>query len=210
MTHVLPSTTQVTPAWLTAVLKRHLLLGEGDVRAIEQQSNQAFNSHLWHLHATFSEGVPPGVPNRFVLKQNLKAPWAIKSGAQEATFYQTVAELPDHPPVIVPCYDAVVDATTGDSHILLLDLSESHIVPLTREQQLDAGNNLPSDIHLAQAVDALARFHAFWWQHPRWVRALHRSEHGAVMKNILLTRWSGGDRPGTICVHMRPTGSRHG
>jgi hypothetical protein len=167
MISVLPATEQVTPAWLTAVLKRHHLLRHGEVRALEHQPTSAFNSHTLHLHAAFSDDVPPGVPNRFVLKRNLKEPWAIRSGVQEATLYQTVPDLPDHPPVIVPCYEAVVDAATGNSHILLLDLSDTHMVPLTRDQQLDVGNNVPLDVHLDQAVDALAQFHAFWWQHPR-------------------------------------------
>jgi hypothetical protein len=78
-----------------------------------------------------------------------------------------VAALPDHPAMIVPCYDAAYDAQSGNSHLLLHDISDSHIVPVERAKQITLVDNLPTAAHLNQAVDALARFHAYWWQNPR-------------------------------------------
>jgi hypothetical protein len=167
MTNVISSSEQLTSVWLTDVLQRQHLLSTGHVRAIEQRQNAAFNSHVVHLHARFSDDAPANVPDRFVLKRNLDAAWAIDGGVRETRFYQMVAALPDHPSVIVPCYDATIDPQTRNSHLLLHDLSASHVAPLTRDQQLDVGNNLPSNEHLAQAIDTLARVHAFWWQHPQ-------------------------------------------
>ena len=57
----------------------------------------------------------------------------------------------------VPCYAAAYDLETGASHILLKDVSETHTTSLN---PLDGKN-------CELAVAALARLHAFWWDHPR-------------------------------------------
>lgn len=68
--------------------------------------------------------------------------------------------------MLVPCYNAGFDPATGEGHLLLLDVSETHHQPLTRGQQLTPGANVPTDADLRRVVDALARFHAYWWDHP--------------------------------------------
>jgi hypothetical protein len=157
----------VTPEWLTGVLRRDHVLQSGRVVALEKWPNSAFNSHTLHLKPTYSAGEGLSAPARLLLKCSLDTDWARRAGAREAAFYQMVKSLPDHPPVIVRCFDAVHDAASGDSHLLLEDLSESHIIPVERSDQIKLVDNLPSDRHLELAVDALARFHAYWWQHPQ-------------------------------------------
>jgi hypothetical protein len=72
--------------------------------------------------------------------------------------------------------------------VLLEDLSATHRLALTRDQQLTPGENVPADAALMQAVEALARFHAYWWEHPslgsgvaqlgRWFRdAAHHARY---------------------------------
>lgn len=146
------------------ILQRENVLAQEQVLAVEVQPNPAYNSVTTHLKLTFSATVSSSPPERLLLKCNRKEPWAISAGVREVQFYQTVARLPTHPSVIVRCYDAVVDNDTGNSHILLRDLSESHTVPVTRDQQLHPDTSVPSNEHLEQAVDTLARFHAFWWE----------------------------------------------
>jgi hypothetical protein len=161
---------ELTPQWLTEVLRREGVLLAGSVVAIDKQPNSAFNSHTLHLTPIYSETQPGNAPARLLLKCSLPQAWAKRAGAREVGFYQMVQTLPDHPPVIVRCYDAVYDIAPdgeiGDSHILLDDLSESHVIPGPRDKQITLVDNLPTDDHLTQAVDALARFHAYWWQHP--------------------------------------------
>jgi hypothetical protein len=41
------------------------------------------------------------------------------------------------------------------------------MVPVTRERQISFIDNLPSDVHLRQVVEALACFHAYWWENPQ-------------------------------------------
>lgn len=100
-----------------------------------------------------------------MLKRNLAETWAVQAGAREVAFYQTIASLPNRLPMIVQCYDAVYDAATGNSHVLLQDVSATHRPLLTREQVMLVGENVPADVFLHAVVDTLAQFHAYWWEH---------------------------------------------
>jgi hypothetical protein len=157
----------VSPEWLAAILRNNSLLERGRVEAIAVRRNPAFNSVIDHLAVTFSADVSASVPRRLLLKRNLPAEWARPAGVHEAQFYQLVAQLPNHPAVIVPCLDAAFDAETRNSHLLLHDLSDSHAAPLTRDQILDPKTSVPGRAHLEAVIDTLACFHAYWWQHPR-------------------------------------------
>jgi hypothetical protein len=79
-------------------------------------------------------------------------------GRKEVEFYNAIASTMDNPP-LARCYDAVYVPDTGQSHLLLDDLSETHFQP---EPPLP-----PSNLHCEQLMDCLARFHAHWWEHPR-------------------------------------------
>ncbi|MEO8971878.1 MAG: oxidoreductase family protein, partial [Ktedonobacteraceae bacterium] len=70
-----------------------------------------------------------------------------------------------HLPMIIHCFAAEYDETDGTSYILLQDVSETHTPPVTRAQ-LIAYEGVPDQVQLEQVVDAVAQFHAFWWQHP--------------------------------------------
>lgn len=167
MAPILAADEPVSTEWLAAILRSKGLLGEGRVEAIAVRRNPAFNSVIDHLDVTCSADAPASVPRRLLLKRNLPAGWARPAGVREARFYQQVAQLPGHPPVIVPCLDAAFDAETGNSHLLLHDLSDSHAAPITRDEQLDPATNVPERADLEAVIDTLARFHAFWWQHPQ-------------------------------------------
>ncbi|MGH2354518.1 MAG: oxidoreductase family protein [Chloroflexota bacterium] len=158
---------EVSPAWLTTVLRRAGALPRGTVLAVESRRNAAFNSFTTHLALTYDASAPSSSPLRLLLKRSRPEAWAVEAGAREVAFYTTVMPLGDHPPMVVPCYAAEYDAASGESFVLLRDLSDTHEAPLTRDQQLTPGQNVPSAAHLEQVVDALARFHAYWWEHPR-------------------------------------------
>jgi hypothetical protein len=157
---------EVTPEWLTAILRREGALPSGRVVAFEQQPNTAFNSHTRHLAPIYEGQGTDIAPKYLLLKCSLQAAWAQQAGAREVAFYQMVKRMPDHPPIIVRCYDAVIDGESGNSHLLLDDLSDSHIIAVARDRQITFVDHLPTESHLQQTVEALARFHAYWWEHP--------------------------------------------
>ena len=161
MTAILTATDQATPPRLTAILLETGVLPQGEVLGVERRANEAFNSSIAHLTLTYTAMAPPAAPRQVLLKLN-----ADGDGEHEVAFYRLVAELAAPLPMLVPCYAAAYDPASGASHILLADLSATHAAPVTRAQVL-SGAGLPSDAHLAGIVDALARFHAYWWEHPR-------------------------------------------
>ena len=155
-----------TPAWLTAVLRQAGALQYGAVQAVESHANAAFNSQLRHLQLQYTPDAAPALPTQLVLKQNLAEDWAIAAGADEVTFYQLVARMPDHPPITIPCLAASADPQTGHSYLLLEDISATHAPPMTRAQQLDTTTSVPAQHQIDACIDTLAQLHAFWWDHP--------------------------------------------
>lgn len=155
----------VTPSWLTAVLREEGLLNRGEVLAVTSEGTGAFNSSMQRLAIQYSNDAPPELGTKMVLKRNIPEPWAIEAGAEEVKFYQLAATLHPSPPALVPCYASAYDPSSGNSYLLLQDLSETHAPPITREQQLSIVHAVPSANDIERIVDTLARHHAYWWDH---------------------------------------------
>ncbi|HEU5199285.1 MAG TPA: oxidoreductase family protein [Ktedonobacterales bacterium] len=162
----LPIPDPITPAWLTTVLRQAGVLGQGTVQAVEQEMTKAFNSAISRLRLQYSADAAPDAPTRLILKRNIAAEWGIEAGAEEVKFYTLVASLPDHPGIIVPCYAATYDEQSGNSYLLLKDVSATHRPPLTHDQQISIVEGIPSTEDIASVVEALANLHAYWWEHP--------------------------------------------
>jgi hypothetical protein len=165
MSQVLAATDSVTAEWLTDVLRAAGALPRGAVTAVAERANAAFNSSATHLTLTYSREAPANAPRHLFLKRNIDTAWARASGANEVAFYRVAAPHLAHLPMVVPCYAADYDEPSGNSCCLLLDVSVTHAAPVTRDE-LIAGQGVPPPVPLAQAVDALAAFHAYWWEHP--------------------------------------------
>ena len=165
MLNALAATDPITTEWLTEALRSAGALPVGAVIACDASANGAFNSTATHLSLSYSADAPPQAPRQLFLKRNLDIAWAIESARDEIIFYQTVAALDARPPMLIPCYLATFDAERGASSLLLRDISKTHAPPRTRDDLL-AGNAVPDEDALDQAIDALAGFHAFWWERP--------------------------------------------
>jgi len=158
ITAPLPPT--VTADYLTAALRKAGVLGEGCVRdVVVERSFDTLLSHIFRLQLRY-EG-PDGGPEFLILKAGLAdrpgGPW--KGGCQEVAFYnQVAAAMSAH---LVPrCFDAHWDTDTGAWHLLLQDLTDSHLAA-TRWP-------LPPTLQQCESiVRARARFHAAWWDDPR-------------------------------------------
>src|SRR5947209_6993070 len=166
MTTYIPVGDHITAVWLTAVLREANVLRRGEVMVVENEATHAFNSFTSHLLLRYSADASPGVPTRLVLKRNVQEDWGVEAGADEVKFYSLVMSLQDHPPVIAPCYAAAYDKESGNSYLLLQDLSATHMPPVTRDQQISIVEGVPSDIYIESVVDTLAHVHAYWWEHP--------------------------------------------
>lgn len=168
MRNAIAAAEQVTPEWLTAVLREQGSLSQGRLTSVVAGPAQAtFGSATWRLRISYSENASSSAPQKLFLKVSNPA---LASGQfdaqqlrQEAIFYSAVAPLMGES-FTIPCYSAVLEPETGASHILLKDVSETHA---TDRNPLRSG-------HAEQAIDCLARLHAFWWDHPRLGRDIGR------------------------------------
>jgi thiamine kinase-like enzyme len=166
MTTYIPVGDQITPAWLTAVLYQSRALQQGEVTAVESEATGAFNSQTNRLFLQYSDDASPEKPTRLVVKRSLQDTWGVEAGADEVKFYNLIASLHDHPRVTVPCYAAAYDDESGNSYLLLQDLSKTHRPPVTRDQQISIVEGVPSAVDIDSVVDTLAQLHAYWWGHP--------------------------------------------
>jgi hypothetical protein len=164
MTYI-PAPDPITPAWLTAVLRESGALMGAEVLAADMTPTSAFNSATSHLRLRYSRDAPPNLPAEMILKRNIPEPWGIEAGAEEVAFYQLIAAQPRRPPAIVPCYAAAYDPASGNSYMLLQDLSATHRHPVTREQLIGITDAVPAADMIDRVVDTLAQHHAYWWNH---------------------------------------------
>lgn len=159
MTPVIVSIEDATPAMLTALLKEAGLLQEQSVISVGVRGNNAFNSTIAHLELHYDKD-GAGAPAKLVLKLNRQG-----AGQEEVTFYGLAKDEDVDTSMLVPCLSAVFEPESGASHLLLLDVSATHEAPVGRDALLGL-KGVPTETHLRGATEALARFHATWWEHP--------------------------------------------
>jgi thiamine kinase-like enzyme len=157
MHKVITDAAQVTPEWLTAVLHKSGCLLQGNVAAVSKKPSPPGFSTIVPLELGYTDDAPPSAPARLVLK--LAGAGELSTGKEEVEFYTRVAAAMSDPPV-VRCYDAVYSEQAGRAHMLMEDLSETHV-------SHPPSMLPPPKAHAEQIVDALARIHAYWWDHPR-------------------------------------------
>ncbi|HKP54335.1 MAG TPA: phosphotransferase [Chloroflexia bacterium] len=165
MVEVVTDVKRVTPAWLTSILCREGVLPQGEVEAVQVRSVEGNSSILSYLTLSYSAYSPPSAPGRLFLKMPRQIDWALEACALEIEFFHVLWAGPPPPSCIIRCYDAAHDPESGLSHLLLDDLSETHLTTITLPQIL-AGDTMPSQSQLEQMVDCIAQFHAYWWEHP--------------------------------------------
>lgn len=147
---------EVTPEWLTDVLRREGCLARGEVAGVRVALSRALVvSSVARLEVSYTGGAQG--PARLFLKVSAPRLQAHFS-RREVDFYKTVARASPELPLI-KCFDAAFSERSGASHLLLEDLMETHAqppVPLP-----------PSARDCELAVESLALLHARWWESPR-------------------------------------------
>ena len=150
MQDVITDIDQIEPVWLTRILQERGMLVHGQVVAIRNQAVHANTATAARLEIDYSEAISPSAPRQLFVKLGRRR--------IEVEFYNRIAPaMPESP--APRCYDAAFAPEAGYSHLLFEDLSATHAAP---EDELP-----PSLADTERLVDALAAFHAHWWQHPR-------------------------------------------
>lgn len=146
---------------LTEVLRRNGVLGGGRVSAVTiGKQFPTILSLVQRLRLTY-EGEAADAPASIIFKTDLPnrpgAGW--ESGRKEVAFYTNVA--PATPAgLLLHCFEAHHDTETGAWHLLLEDLTESHVMATQWP--------LPPTIRQSEAIVRVhASFQAAWWDDPR-------------------------------------------
>jgi hypothetical protein len=160
-------TTETLPAAASAdrlseVLSRCGALKYGSVSDVVVDSSRAtILSRITRLRLTYGAEAP-GAPSSLILKTSLperigNPNW--DAGRQEVAFYNDVAATMQVE--LVPrCFEAEWDSDTRAWHLLLEDLTDSHLIATTWPLP-------PSAEQCEKIVRARARFHALWWDDAR-------------------------------------------
>lgn len=163
MGNVITTPEEVTPEWLTGVLRQSGFLSRGKVIKVENKlTKRLLVSVVSRLEVSYSaDASAPPAPSQLFLK--ISGPDSVQvvfsePHSREVEFYNVIAAEMSDPPFI-RCYDAAYSAESGNSHLLLDDLSETHFQPESPHS--------PEKLYCELAMECMAQLHAFWWEHPR-------------------------------------------
>jgi hypothetical protein len=161
---------QVTTEWLTSVLTSSGALTRGKVGAIEVAKDQGNWSTSATLSLTYEAGSLGALPSRLFLKMVNTDLDDEFFGPSEVTYYvHDYVDVEDAP--LVRCYDARFSEERNRYHLLLDDLSQSHVEAAEKAPTLGYGLAL---------AEGLAILHARWWGGQRLAEArapMHSAEH---------------------------------
>jgi len=148
---VITEAAEVTPSWLSRVLRESGALRAGEVESVAAEVGGA----NWSSHARLTLSYTPDAkgtcPPQLFLKICAGANCVF--GPSEVNYY--TRDYLGSPGAPLPrCYDAAYRETPRAYHVLLEDLSASHVDGFQREPDLELG---------MAVADALARLHAAHW-----------------------------------------------
>lgn len=168
---VIISVDQVTTEWLTSVLAKSGALTNGNVASFDLGTGQGNWSKNANLIVRYSRQAQGALPQRLFLKMvNTDTGDDETFGDSEITYYtRDYVDVKGAP--LIRCYDAAYSADLQRYHLLMDDLSETHVMAVKKEPTLPYGLAL---------AEALAILHARWWGAERLAEAgapIHSAAH---------------------------------
>lgn len=168
---VITNLEQVTSEWLTAVLRHSGALRQGSVTAFDVDADQGNWSTSGTLRLRYSDDAQGERPPRLFLKMvNTDTGDGEFFGPSEVTYY-TRDYVGAMGAPLLRCYDGHFSHSLQRYHLLLEDVSQTHVQAAEKTPTLDYG--------LALAA-GLAVLHAHWWGAQRLAQAsapIHTAEH---------------------------------
>jgi hypothetical protein len=158
---VITSLKQVTAEWLTHVLTNSGALTQGKVKAFDVESRQRELSTNARLNLRYADGSRGSMPGHLFLKMVDADMEDEFFGPSEVTYYtRDYVGLKGAP--LVRCYDAAYSEDELRYHLLLDDLTETHVAASTKTPTLEYGLAL---------AEGLAALHGRWWGRERLAKA---------------------------------------
>jgi len=182
---VITSVGQVTPEWLTTVLLKADGLRSGSVTSFDAEvgrGNWSSNAILQLEYSAGSEGLKP---KRLFLK-------LVDAGASTADEFFSISEVTyyarDYVDVaaapLLRCYSAVYSVENHRYHLLLEDVSETHV---------EAAAKMPSHQYGLALAEGLAALHGRWWGEQRLAEAEAAMHSAAHLRRFAAIAQPGGE-----------------
>lgn len=170
-TSVISQSNQVTPVWLTVVLRRNSALTEGAVKSLAVDTGRGNWSSNARLAVTYTPEAQGDLPAKLFLKMtNTDTGDGEYFDGSEVNYYvRDYVGVPDAP--LLRCYDGVYDAAAHRYHLLLDDVSDTHTT---------ADDLMPTAGYGQALAEGLAVLHATWWGADRLAAAgapIHDAAH---------------------------------
>ena len=154
---VITSVDQVSVTWLSDVLRHSGALTHGAVASFVLETGKAILSTNARLDLTYSPDAQGVRPQKLFLKMvNTDLKDEFFSDSEINYYFRDYVGLEGAP--LVRAYDAAYSQAQRRYHLLMEDLSETHMVALYKPLTLEYGLAL---------AEALATLHAHWWGQAR-------------------------------------------
>lgn len=167
---VITSMDQITAEWLTSVLLSSGALTSGEVEAFDVDRGQGNWSTSASLNVRYVRGSQGAMPQRLFLKMVNTDLEDEFFGSSEVLYYtRDYADVEDAP--LLRCYDAAFSGEQQCYHLLLDDVSGTHIEAAEKAPTLEYGLAL---------AEGLAAMHARWWGAQRLAKTetqMHGAKH---------------------------------
>ena len=167
---MITSIDQVSSEWLTSILAKSGALLGGKVKSFEFGTGQGNWSTSASIFLKYTNDAKGSLPKRLFLKMvntDLEDEWF---GDSEVNYYtRDYVDVPEAP--LLRCYDAAYSKDINRYHLLLDDVSETHIEAAEKKPTLEYGLAL---------AEGLAILHARWWGAQRLLEAsapIHSDNH---------------------------------
>ena len=161
---------QVTSNWLTSVLSKSTALTDGAVAGFDVDTGRGNWSTSASLTLRYAPGSRGELPQRLFLKMVNTDLEDEFFGPSEVTYYtRDYVGLQDAP--LIRCYDAAYSHELRRYHLLLDELSDSHVEAAEKAPTLEFGLAL---------AEGLAVIHTHWWGATRLAQVgapIHSAEH---------------------------------
>jgi Ecdysteroid kinase-like family len=161
---------EVTAEWLTSVLLISGALSNGAVETFDLDRSQGNWSTSRSLKVRYSSGSRGALPQRLFLKMvNTDLDDEFFGPSEVAYYTNDYVDVENVP--LIRCYNAAYSEEKHRYHILLDDLSETHVEAATKAPTLEYGLAL---------AEGLAALHARWWGMQRLEEAgapIHSAKH---------------------------------
>lgn len=161
-TPVITSLDRVTTDWLTSRLAQSGALTRGAVQSFDLGAGQGNWSANANLRLTYTGGAQGSLPQRLFLKMvdTDTGDGEFFTDSEVAYYTRDYVDVQDAP--LLRCYDAAYSSELNRYHLLLEDVSETHIEAYDKEPTLEYGLAL---------AEGLAILHARWWGKARLAEA---------------------------------------